>query len=203
MAQFKSKEKSTKKNYKEIYEAAYEAMNASVLEIDCGTLCSHNCCRNDYEDPEDFGVYLLPYEYEHFLVETGMIKKSQLAWHASKDRFMPKALKGLNYFYCNAEKDCLRQYRPVQCRAYPLEPHIENNELFLVVEKEQLHNCPLVKQADKWRKEYIKGMYEGWSLLIQIPDVKKLVQYDSDERKREGNYTLKLSEQDCLKNHLV
>lgn len=197
MSQIKARQIEAEVTYKAIYEAAYEAMNASVLETDCGALCSHNCCRNDYEDPEDFGIYLLPYEYEHFLKETGMIKPSQMVWHDAKDRFMPHELKGLNYFYCDAEKDCLRNYRPIQCRAYPLEPHIENNELFLVVEKDQFHNCPLLKQAENWRKEYIKGMYDGWSLLIQIPDVKKLVLYDSDQRRREENYTLKLSQADC------
>lgn len=179
--------KKEQKNYKELYEAAYEAMNASVLDIDCGTLCSHNCCRNDYENPEEFGVYLLPFEYEHFLKETGMIQKHQLAWHAAKDRFMPKALKGLNYYYCQVEKDCLRQYRPVQCRTYPLEPHLENGHLTLVVEKDQIHACPLIQKCENWRKDYVEGMYEGWSLLIQIPEVRKLVQYDSDIRKREDN----------------
>lgn len=179
--------KKSQNNYKDIYEAAYEAMNNSVLDIDCGTLCSHNCCRNDYDNPEEFGVYLLPYEYEHFLKETNMIGKHQLAWHSAKDRFMPKALKGLNYFYCKVEKDCLRQYRPIQCRTYPLEPHLENGSLVLVVEKDQIHACPLIQHKDRWRKEYVEGMYKGWALLLQIPKVKKLVQYDSDVRKWEEN----------------
>jgi len=192
MAQQTEQNNKQAKNYKHIYEAAYEAMNNSVLDIDCGTLCSHNCCRNDYENPEEFGVYLLPFEYEHFLKNTGMMKPSQMDWHAAKDRFMPKSLKGLNYFYCNVEKDCLRQYRPVQCRTYPLEPHLENGKLSLIVEKDQIHECPLIQRREQWRADYVKGMYEGWSLLIQIPEVRKLVQYDSDCRKREGNVLYKI-----------
>jgi len=182
-------------NYKELYEAAYAAMNSSVLDYDCGSLCNHNCCRNDYENPEEFGVYLLPYEYEHLLKETGMVPDEKLVFHSAKDRFMPKAIKGLYYFYCDVEKDCLRHYRPIQCRTYPLEPHIEKGQLYLVVEKDQIHNCPLIKMKEKWQEAYLKGMYEGWSLLIQIPEVRKLVLYDSDFRLHEENILYKIGQE--------
>lgn len=185
-------------NYKALYEAAYEHMNTSVLDYDCGTLCSHNCCRNDYENPEDFGVYLMPYEYEHLLKDTEMIKPKQLVYHSSKDHFIPKSVGGLNYFYCDAEKDCLRHYRPIQCRTYPLEPHLQDGKLYLAVEKDQIHSCPLVQKRELWRPEYVEGIYKGWALLMQIPELRKLVAFDSDIRECEENYLYKLSEAECV-----
>lgn len=193
----KTDKKHKNAKYKSLYEAAYEAMNSSVLAYDCGTLCNHNCCRNDYDDPENFGVYLLPFEYEHLLKDTEMIEASKLVRHSAKEHFIPKSVGALNYFLCDAEKDCLRDYRPIQCRTYPLEPHIENDTLTLLVEKDQIHACPLINMKDSWQKDYIKGIYKGWSLLIQIPEVKRLVLFDSHIRKRENNVLYSLTEEEC------
>lgn len=186
-----------KEDYRVIYEMAYEAMNTSVLPYDCGKLCSHNCCRNDYENPEEFGVYLLPYEYEHFLKYTDAIKPNQLVRHTAKDRFIPKSVKGLNYFLCDSEKDCLRYYRPIQCRTYPLEPHLERDVLYLVVERDQIHSCPLIEMKSKWQPEYVRGIYRGWTQLMQIPEVRKLVLFDSDLRRREENVLYRLTGEEC------
>jgi hypothetical protein len=193
----KSKAARKAPKYKALYQAAYAAMSTSVLTYDCGSLCNHNCCRNDYKDPENFGVYLLPFEYEHLLKETGMIKSHQLVRHSAKDHYIPKSVGALNYFLCDAEKDCLRDYRPIQCRTYPLEPHLENDVLTLVVEKDQIHACPLINMKDQWQKDYVEGIYKGWSLLIQIPDVRRLVVFDSQVRKREGNILYSLSANVC------
>jgi hypothetical protein len=174
-------------DYKEVYQRAYAHMSEKVIEEDCGLLCNSHCCRNFTEDGEEIGLYLMPYEYESVFKDTPLEERFHFEKHTSKDYYVPPKVKYLYYFHCNKEEGCIRDLRPIQCRSYPFEPHLEGNSLSLVVEKEQIHQCPLLDKIGELRKEFVVGIYLGWKQLMEIPEVKQLIQYDSDIRKRDQN----------------
>ncbi|MEW9121821.1 MAG: hypothetical protein AB2421_03840 [Thermotaleaceae bacterium] len=174
-------------DYKKIYVEAYEYMGEKVLEEDCGFLCNSHCCRNKTETGEYIGIYLMPYEYESVYQGTPLEKRLNVEKHSSKIYYIPPKIKFLYYFHCDKEAGCFREKRPIQCRTYPFEPHIEKGKLSLVVEKEQIHCCPLLGRIKDLRKEFIKGVYKGWETLIQIGEVQSLIEYDSQERQRQKN----------------
>lgn len=174
-------------NYKDIYKKAYQLMNEPIIEGNCGFLCDFHCCRDFDEKGNKLGVYLWPLEYEAIYKNRDTFEIEKVPKEEHGDIYMPDHLSDMYYFYCEGSLDCPRDLRPLHCRSYPIEPHIESGDLMLVIEKDQIHSCPLLKKEDEWRKEYIEGIYEAWSLLIKIPDIKTLVKYYSDNRIRHNN----------------
>lgn len=185
-------------DYKNLYEKVYEYMDVQLVDGDCGKLCNHHCCRT-YDGDEKMGIYLMPYEYESILKESDFNKNLKIEKHNSFEYNIPHKVGQLNYIYCEDEFGCFRHLRPIQCRSYPFEPHLENNELYLVIEKDQIHKCPLIEKMDQWREEFIKGIYAGWSELIKINKVKYMIEYDSKERLFDNNIKIKLSKEDIKK----
>ncbi len=157
-------------------------MDEAIIDGNCGELCNYHCCRS-HEGEEDLGMYLLPLEYE--CMQQGNNVPFEI--HTSYQYDLPKSIKKQYYIFCSNDSGCLRDDRPIQCRTYPLEPHLENGKLSLIVEKDQLHGCPLLSSPEKWRKEFIKGTLKAWTLLITIDEVKVYVKSISDERIKEGN----------------
>ena len=174
-------------NYSEIFKKAYELMDESIIDGNCGLLCNFHCCRDKDENGERLGIYLLPEEYEAVFIEHPEIEVESLSKEEHGDLYLPESIGNLHYMYCGGAMDCVRELRPIHCRTYPLEPHIEQGKLMLVIEKEQIHKCPILKMENEWRKEYINGVFEGWKLLIQIPKIRTMVKYESNERIRSNN----------------
>ena len=185
-------------NNKEIILKAYELMNESIIEGDCGKLCNYHCCRNTNESGEDMGIYLLPLEYELILRNTEFSKKLVVETHSCDDYYINPTLGSLYYMVCNLEKECMRDLRPIQCRTYPFEPMVINNQLKLVVQKEQDHKCPLISKKDTWRKAFIKGIYLGWEELLKISEIKAHIEYDSKLIIKEKNYQFILDKKDIF-----
>ncbi|MFZ5967891.1 MAG: hypothetical protein ACOYVK_12055 [Bacillota bacterium] len=177
-------------DYKHIYQTAYLHMGERVTEEDCGLLCGSHCCRNRTEDGEEIGIYLMPYEYESVFRGTKLEERFRFEKHSSKVYYIPPKVKFLYYFHCNKEEGCIRDVRPIQCRTYPFEPHLEGKRLQLVVEKQQIHGCPLLDRLEDVREAFVEGVMLGWQALLQIPEVKSLIQYDSEIRKKENNIRL-------------
>lgn len=184
--------------YRAIFKKAYAKMNEPIIEGDCGLLCNHHCCRSCDENGEEMGMYLLPHEYESMIQLSPFQNDIKVECHLRKDYHMPKKIKQLYYIYCGHTSGCLRAYRPVQCRTYPFEPHLEKGELFLVVERGQIHACPLLKDRERWRKAFVKGIFEGWEILMEIPEVRLMVNFDSIMRKDDKNIEFMLRKSDVL-----
>ncbi len=102
---------------------------------------------------------------------------------------------------CNLEKECLRDLRPIQCRTYPFEPIIINNQLKLIVQKVQDHKCPLISKKIYGEKQFIKGIYLGWEELLKISEIKAHIEYDSKLIMEEKNYQFILERKDIFNNH--
>ena len=47
--------------------------------------------------------------------------------------------------------------------------------------------CKVIDREESWRKEYVNGVFEAWKLLVQIPEIKTYIKYESNERIRSNN----------------
>jgi len=173
--------------YKEIFEQAYELMDIDLIDGNCGELCNYHCCRSKHESGENLGIYFLPYEYEEMQKGKGLINESTLRVHTNKSYDLPCGIRKLFYGYCEDSRSCIRSIRPIQCRTFPFVAHIDKGELMLVIEKDQEHNCPLIKNRENWKHGFEGRMLSAWRKLIQIEKVKTLVEFDSKERIECGN----------------
>ncbi len=170
--------KSIRADYLTIFKKAYTLMDEAVIDGNCGESCDYHCCRRFDDDGKRLGMYLLPLEYEYMQAKVA----TNYELHTHKLYNLPPKIKKSYYIYCHLESGCLRDYRPIQCRTYPFEPHLENGALSLVIEKEQIHDCPLITHRSEWRQAFIDGVYNGWLELIKIPIIQYHIKYYSKER---------------------
>ncbi|MBN2797070.1 MAG: hypothetical protein JXR88_16785 [Clostridia bacterium] len=172
---------------KVLFQKAYDMMDEPIIDGNCGELCNFHCCRS-HSEKERMGMYLIPHEFkmmQNFHVDYEV--------HTKHLYDMPKGVKRLYYIFCPDDSGCLRQKRPIQCRTYPFEPHYEEDVLTLVVEKEQIHQCPLLNKTEIWRKEFIEGVLRGWQLLCTVDEIKAFVKTYSDIRVEKENVLMKLN----------
>ncbi len=170
--------KSLRMDYQSIFKEAYHLMDEAIIAGNCGELCGYHCCRRNDGDGKRLGMYLLPLEYEY--MQCAVVTDYDLHSHLQYN--MPPKIKKYYYIYCHLAKGCLRDYRPIQCRTYPFEPHLENGTFSLVIEKEQLHGCVLIESITEWRQAFIDGVFNGWLELMKIPIIKYNIEYFSKER---------------------
>lgn len=157
-------------------------MDEPIVNGNCGELCGYHCCRS-HEADENLGMYLIPYEYE--VVQSRLDIEYEV--HSSYTYDLPRPLKRQYYVFCHNNSGCLRKMRPLQCRTYPLEPHLNGDILQLVIEKDQLHACPLIDQQQIWRPEFVKGVYEAWQLLLEEDKIKTYIISLSETRIESDN----------------
>ena len=153
-------------------------MDEPMTDSNCGLLCGYHCCRDLDWEGNPIGMYLMPLEYE-------AIQKDHVSHfdiHSAKDFDIPPKLKKMYYIYCHDEKGCIRELRPIVCRTYPFEPHLENGKLQLVILNNQFHSCPLLDKSHTWRREFVEGVYKGWQELLRIPQVRYYVEKESKAR---------------------
>lgn len=167
---------------KETFQEIYDMLNrVDHVPYDCGVLCQKACCQRW---DEDLGIYLLPNE-DLLLRE----EKGWLTWerHRVRDYDFPPTWQGQAYFIkCNSR--CPREKRPMQCRTFPLAPHLaDNGELWLIWETLQLpYSCPLLERKEALNKEFVRTLYRAWQILLSDPLIEDLVSYDSRSREEEG-----------------
>ncbi|MBK5246326.1 MAG: hypothetical protein JJE49_03525 [Peptostreptococcaceae bacterium] len=179
------KSKISKKTYMAIYRLLDKV---SPIDKDCGTLCDAACCNcgGDSEDSDgldfDLGIYLLPGEEKNFTM-----KEDWLKWNVeyAEDYDFPDSWFGKIYFVrCKTPPFCTREIRPLQCRFFPLAPHISNDGvLHLIISPVDLpYICPLIKEHIKLEDEFIKANFTVWKRLIKDPLIYDLVKMDSSSR---------------------
>lgn len=174
---------------KSTYKAIYRLLDrVSPVSFDCGTLCSSRCCTyGDLED-DDFGIYLLPGEEKVFNGD-----EEWLRWTCEDALFydFPDSWFGDLYFVrCKTPPNCPREMRPLQCRFFPLTPHMtEDGCLMLILHDESLpYSCPLTEEPDKYPLEpdFIKATYTVWTHLMRDRLIYDLVVFDSNIRIKSG-----------------
>ena len=160
----------------------------SPVPYDCGTLCGSACCTVSGDHPdEEMGIYLYPGEEKiHDPAD------SWLKWMVedAEDYEFPDSWKGEIYFVrCADPPFCPRRLRPLQCRTYPLAPHLtQEGELTLIRNDEDLpYECPLITKNIELDDGFVRATYMVWARLLRDPLIYDLVVMDSrarDERQR-------------------
>ena len=169
----------TEINYKNLYK---KTSDVTPLEYDCGKLCNSICCQPDKEGST--GVYLLPGEEKMF---TG--NEDWLRWEMRnpvEDGFPPNWEYPLFFIKCT--KPCPRDRRPLNCRFFPLAPHLlRDNTLILIHETLDLpYLCPLIEKKVTLRNDFIETVAMCWQELLKEPRIRTLVKMDSRDREKEG-----------------
>ena len=174
--------KEMKKTIQRIYQRLDEV---TPVDFDCGKLCGEVCCVYDADEThaEELVLYLLPgeelmYEDSHDF---------ELYYMDSSDIRYPHSWKDNRYLVkCKNPPRCDRSIRPIQCRTFPLVPHIsKNGEFHLVLDETEFpYECPIIRDHIKLNDDFINVTYEIWKMLISNPLVYDLVDMDSKDRDR-------------------
>ena len=171
------------------YEAMYRLTGmVSPISGDCGALCGSACCSCDGDrassapNGAEYGMYLLPGE-EKLHSRNG----DWLKWSTERvqDFDFPKSWRGKTYFVkCEGPRSCIRRLRPIQCRTFPLAPHIaEDGTLRMILHPEELpYACPLIKQKTPLDERFVRATHTVWKRLVKDPLVFDLVEMDSKRR---------------------
>lgn len=152
----------------------------SPLSDDCGKLCGACCCTA--EGAGDMGMYLLPGEEK--IHEPG---EDWLIWQKERaeDYDFPDSWHGPVYFVrCKTPPVCPREKRPLQCRTFPLTPHLYADETLelLYNDLDLPYRCPLIEQEIPLDERFVRATYTVWKHLIRDPLIRDLVRKDSEER---------------------
>lgn len=174
---------------KSTYKAIYRLLDrVSPLNGDCGALCGSACCTYGEIDDEELGIYLLPGEDKLFRGD-----EEWLRWSCEDalDYDFPDSWYGDLFFVrCKTPPHCPREMRPLQCRFFPLAPHItEDGRLVLILHSAKLpYPCPLLESPDTYpvQPDFIKATYTVWKHLIRDRLILDLVRMDSEDRVRDG-----------------
>ena len=163
------------------YRAIYRLLDrVSPVPFDCGMICGAACCTAIGE--VDMGIYLLPGEEKIHDRHADW-----LTWHtqSTEEYDFPESWHGkVHWVRCNEPPHCPREKRPIQCRSFPLLPHLtEDGELWLVWNDSDLpYCCPMIEDETELDPDFIKATHTVWKHLIRDPLIYDLVKMDSEER---------------------
>lgn len=171
-----------KRTIQKIYQRLDEV---TPVNFDCGKLCGEVCCVYDADEThtEELVLYLLP--GEELMYEDS--PDFELYYMDSSEIRYPHSWKDNIYLVkCKNPPRCDRSIRPIQCRTFPLVPHIsKNGEFHLVLDETEFpYECPIIRDHIKLNEDFINVTYEIWKMLISNPLVYDLVDMDSKDRDR-------------------
>ena len=171
-----------KRTIQKIYQRLDEV---TPVDFDCWKLCGEVCCVYDADEThtEELVLYLLP--GEELMYEDS--PDFELYYMDSSEIRYPHSWKDNIYLVkCKNPPRCDRSIRPIQCRTFPLVPHIsKNGEFHLVLDETEFpYECPIIRDHIKLNEDFINVTYEIWKMLISNPLVYDLVDMDSKDRDR-------------------
>lgn len=187
---------------KRSYQAIYRFMDLfSPIDGDCGRLCGAICCLCSTEPDADtpscpgdenadhsMGIYLLPGEEQIFdrdedWIIWGSLDADEYAFPDSWHGRVP-------FIQCTTTPNCPREKRPLQCRTFPLAPHIDEDGILSVIYcRDPLpYDCPLISDAGQYplNDDFIRATWLVWEHLVRDPLILDLVEMDSQVRIDEG-----------------
>lgn len=173
---------------KRTYKAIYRLLNkVSPVDYDCGTLCNCRCCKDDdISEDMEMGIYLMPGEEKiHNKKDPWLNWQEELA----EDYDFPDSWIGKIYFVkCTNPPNCNREMRPIQCRTFPLMPHLDEEGNLLLIETldELPYECPLIVDKMPLNEDFVKATYTVWKHLIRESKIYDLIQMDSQYRDDNG-----------------
>jgi hypothetical protein len=169
------------------FAAIYRLLDrVSPTDGDCGLLCGSVCCRvGEDASAWDFklGIYLLPGEDK-------LLKNSRdmFEWDSSRteDGGFPASWRGdVPFIRCKTPPRCHRLMRPLQCRFFPLAPHLRPDgslRLILYPTDHLPYDCPLISERRALSERFVRASHTVWKRLVRDPLIRDLVAYDSEGR---------------------
>ena len=124
------------------------------------------------------GIYLFP--GEHLLLRESEKEERWLTWEEQdqKDIGFPESWTGPVYFVnCATPPVCPRNWRPLQCRTFPLKPVIgETGVLELIWNDEELpYHCPIIERRLPVHDDFYRATYTVWLHLLRDPRIMDLI----------------------------
>ena len=184
------------------YKAIYRFLDLfSPIDGDCGKLCGAICCLCSTDPDSDtptcegdenadfsMGLYLWPGEDQVYTGDEDWISWGYLE---AEEYDFPESWHGrVPFFQCTTSPCCPREKRPIQCRTFPLAPHIdEDGFLYVIYSRDPLpYECPLIHRCSEHplREDFVKATWRVWSHLVRDPLIFDLVEQDSMTRLEEG-----------------
>ena len=165
--------------YREIYEMFDRV---SPFPYDCGKRCNSICCRADAFPESHLFLYIFP-------GEEALHDQSDpwLRWEVqrTKDHYIPSSW-GESFLTvsCHGPETCKRSLRPIQCRSFPLEPHLTpDGRLQLIYCNFYIpYTCPIIREKLPFSREYLENVYAAWKKLMSDPLIWDYVKEVSDTR---------------------
>lgn len=168
---------------KRTYEAIYRLLDrVSPLNSDCGAMCGAACCTSAYLDGEEMGIFLMPGEELLHSPQDDWLDWSE---ESAEELGLPESWGDTVHFvHCKTPPRCPREKRPLQCRTFPLTPHLsEDGELTLIYNDMDLpYRCPLIEEEIPLNDDFVQATQTVWEHLIRDPRIRDLVREDSAER---------------------
>lgn len=171
------------------WRAIYRLLDrVSPIEGDCGRLCGAACCTVSGElADEELGIYLYPGEEKLHQNAQGPAG-DWLDWtvEEAEDYEFPASWQGRVYFVrCKTPPHCPRRLRPLQCRTFPLTPHLDENGLLTLIynDVELPYRCPLIEDRIELTPKFVRATYTVWAHLLRDPLIYDLVAMDSAARR--------------------
>ena len=167
------------------YRAIYRLLDkVSPVDYDCGNLCNAACCAKDSGD--DMGIFLMPGE------ESVHSKNDWKNWTEEnpEECGFPESWDApVCFVKCKTPPFCDRNKRPIQCRSYPLVPHLKpDGELIMVYNDYDLpYTCPLIEDEIPLNDDFVQATATVWKHLIRDQRIFDLVLEDSIARESDEN----------------
>lgn len=175
-----------KKDYIKIYNMTDKA--SPLGEFDCGKLCNSICCTVENENKRDIMsemvLYLLPGEEEMLENESDWFN---MYYETTDEYDYPSSWNGKVYYIkCTNPPYCNRKLRPIQCRSFPVSPHLDkNNDLHLIYDVDDMtYDCPIIRDEIDLNEDFLKKVFKMWKRLIEDDLIFDLIKMDSEKREK-------------------
>ncbi|WP_292776075.1 hypothetical protein [Methanobrevibacter sp.] len=174
--------------------------NASPLgQFNCGELCNSICCTVENGEKNnviaEMVLYLLPGEEEMLDNESDWF---EIFYETTDEIEYPDSWKGnVYYIKCTNPPHCNRRLRPIQCRSFPLSPHLDKDDnLHLIYDEDDMtYQCPIISEKRDLDEDFLKKTYKMWKRLTEDKLIFDLVKMDSEKReKRKIDYKIVFSQ---------
>lgn len=168
---------------KRTWQAIYRLLDrVAPVPFDCGMICGAVCCGEPDPEDSEMGIYLLPGEHKVFSEEDTWIRWS---FQRAEECDFPESWHGKVYFIrCSDPPHCPREKRPLQCRTFPVLPHLTETEGLVLIHNDHdlPYCCPLIEDQTDLSGAFLKATFTVWKHLIRDPLIYDLVKMESADR---------------------
>lgn len=165
----------------------YKLLSAPMIDFDCGKLCSPGnggmpiCCEN-----EDVVPILFHEEYKYHS-KNGRFWKRMPPITKEIKKFIEESEDYYVFAKCSGPAGCKRSKRSLNCRTFPLEPHVakDGEVVGLAYAEARDINCALIgKPINIFNPVYIQNVIRFWQEMFELyPEEKEM--YINESKKRE------------------